>query len=364
VSGQYILQGAQAMAQGIQQMTETLSKAHKERKNYLGIADALKDSGQLTDLQREALNHQSTDKLIGQVKGILMADELRRAKQAGELTAEQLNAVKYNLQEKKRQDAAQSKFNMMMAGRTAPMPPLPGATAPAPRQPITPEEIYGMAGSAGVDTASMIPEMAKAAKRYNAPGTVVDLPGVNTHKFVFETENSGVPVQVKTTGNKPTVEQSGIPDIFIGTDEAGKVHFINRSGDLGYGPLGKSELDMARIESAELDRQIMQTQAAMTEKGAAGLVPKLNDKGQRIPTGVFGWGAGEQWTLQEQFNDLLRKKGEAATRLRSLQQRAQGTPTSPATNAAPAAAAAATAPGGTNTVGYSDFEEWQKRQKK
>ena len=90
LAGQYLYQGitqaGQTIAAGLGDLIENLSKKSKERKAYLGLADAMKESGELSEAQHAALVNADTDTIKGFVDGKKVAATLAKTRQD---TAEQ-----------------------------------------------------------------------------------------------------------------------------------------------------------------------------------------------------------------------------------------------------------------------------------
>lgn len=87
LAGQFMFRGisqaGQAFAKGVDTAFEAFATKSKERKEYLGMADGMARAGEISDVERAAMNNWDTDHIKGWVDGKKVAATLANLRQQG-----------------------------------------------------------------------------------------------------------------------------------------------------------------------------------------------------------------------------------------------------------------------------------------
>lgn len=78
-----ISQAGQAFAKGLDTAIDAFTTKSKERKAYLGMADSMASAGEISEVERAAMNNWDTDRIKGWVDGKKVAATLAKLKQEG-----------------------------------------------------------------------------------------------------------------------------------------------------------------------------------------------------------------------------------------------------------------------------------------
>lgn len=204
LAGQFMYAGissfGEGVAKGVSGAIEGFQKKSKERKAYMGLGEAMLETGELKKEQWEALKNADTDTLKGTLDGLKAAGVLKQMKLHNKLSEQQIATLEFHTAEQRKTAAGQARFNELMQARmTPPQGPTPGGE-PMTTAAIEPNEIYRMAAKAGMPITRDTVDMGEAFERYGRPGTVTPVPGQPNLNFVWQTPKSGSLVPSSKTG--------------------------------------------------------------------------------------------------------------------------------------------------------------------
>lgn len=220
LAGQFMYQGIRdagsSVARGASSVIEGFQRKSKERKAYMGLGEAMVAAGELPEDQWEGLKNADTDTLKGTLDGMKTANVLKQLKLQNQLSERQLQALNFEMDQRRKQAAGEEKFSELMRARmTPPQGPTPTGEA-LPMAPMQPADVYGMAAQAGLPFNRELLQTGEAFERYGRPGTVTPIAGQPGLNFVWQTPQSGSLVP-QPTGKK--AETLAPADEWIVTDD-------------------------------------------------------------------------------------------------------------------------------------------------
>ena len=339
-----ISQAGQALGRGIDQAIDTFTTASKERKAYLGLADVMAKSGQITDVERAAMDNWDTDRIKGYVDGKKVAATLQHLQQQGRLQDAQ--ARLYTQQADTARDeltnaALQPEFFAGMERYMSGQVPqsydeaVRGVSSVAPLPPM--QAMARAARETGYHVRpNQLDDILRAAALGGPVGTPTVQPSGTPGVVIFTDQNGkshalNVPVQKPVTG-EASVRPSPVPGIAIATDPTGKTTFVRTGAADDLSVAGKSQADQLRLEIANTDAEIGATQARIRKEPNA--TQRVRKGGTQISTDYFGT---EDVPLKDYLDRLLQQRTRAATELQSLRDTARQAPAAQAAPSKPQA---------------------------